>query len=333
MDANQRQDAGGVAPVMRDGPRVAARNRFDAALTADPALQGITLTDIISVAPNRSVARGWISGEEVILKQFTGPRATEIAANMAQELTLLAPHMSQGRAQVNRLIAVSAAAGLVVVSQVPGEKMSKLLPDASPMARARMMADAGAFALAYGTGRRRPDQIGAGFWMRKFARLQADGLISEDAALLEDLRKALAGQAANLHAAPLCRAAVHGDLVPINLHADENGVYGYDTQGEAFMPLSFDLARFMSWLAVDEVQPKGGFWLGVPQADKRAFLIRGLPDPDEDARILPFLLGHEIGARFHERCAPDPRSANPARAAAARRGVKRYLAAMAEDPS
>lgn len=320
-----------MAPVRRDGPRVAARARFDAALTADPALEAITLTDIISVGPNRNVARGWMDGESVILKQFTGPRATEIAANMARELTILAPHMSQGRAQVNRLIAVSAEAGLVVVSQVPGEKMSKLLPDASPVARARMMADAGAFALAYGTGRRRPDTIGAGYWMRKFARFLPEALAPADAALLEELRLALAQQAGRLQGAALCRAAVHGDLVPINLHADENGVYGFDTQGEAFMPLSFDLAHFMSWLAMDEVQPQGGFWLGVPRVDKRAFLIRGLPDPDEDPAVLPFLLGHEIATRFYERCAREQVITNPARAAAARRGVKRYLSGVAAE--
>ena len=314
------QDQPDGAVMRKDAARVAARARFDALAMQDPALADLHAGEILRLAPQSLVAKGWYGGEAVVLKLFLGPKAAEIVSNMHKELTHLAGHMSMGRWQVNRMLLARPDLGLAVLSQLPGEKMSKLLPKAAPDQRSRMLRDAGRFVLAYSEGRRRMDVLGAGFWMRKFDRFDLSGLAAPDRALMQALRQALALQAQGLRQVPLCRAAIHGDFVPANLHADENGIYAFDTQGEAILPLSLDLARFMAWLAMDPVIPAGPYWYGLAKSDRNALLAKGLPAEGEHHGVLPFLLGHELAGRFYER------HKDPAMAPAARRALRAYLA-------
>lgn len=305
--------------ILRDTARIKARAAMDAALADDPVYDDLQIGEILRALPDRTVARGWWAGEGVILKQFLRADGPAIVASLTGELTALAPHMSTGRAQVNRLLASVPHAGLVVLTEVPGQKMSLVLPQADPAERTRILRDAGGFALAYGTGRRKMDKIGIPFWIKKLDRMAATTLPPVDQPLLAALVASLRAQAIPLKGAPLCRTAVHGDFVPVNLHVDDDGVYGYDTQGEANLPLSVELARFLAWLAMEDEAPQAPLWLGLSDADRRDFLIDGLPAPEEDPRLLPFFLGFELAGRFLER------HRDGARAPAARRALRHYI--------
>lgn len=306
--------------MRRDGPRVEARARLDALLTQTPSLSHFHVGEILRVSDDSIVAKGWDETTPVVLKLFIGPQAAATVTAMQAELAQLARHMATGRCQVNRMILAQPALGLAVLSDLPGEKMSRLLPRATPDARARMLADAGQFVLAYSAGRRKMDVLGAGFWMRKFGRFDMNSLTTPDRALLRELQAALETQAQGLKGAPLCRAAIHGDFVPANLNADDAGVYGFDTQGMAVLPLSLDAARFLAWLAMEEVIPAGPQYYGVARSDAEAFLVKGLPVAAEHPGVLPFLLGHELAGRFYER------HKDSAAAPHARRALNAYLA-------
>lgn len=264
------------------------------ALAADPALAGVTAGRVLRDRPGRIVAEGRLGGLPVILKLFTGPDAGGTVLRLRAEHDRLA-HLATGRLRVPRCLLASPRAGLAVLSHLPGAPLSLVLPQAAPQERARLVADAGALFLAYAAGRQAPGALGPAHWLRRADLLAAPG----QAALFADLRAALARQGRRLKGAPLCRAAVHGDFVPVNLMAADDSLAAFDFQGEAVMPLSHDAAAFLAWLAIDR-PPPGPHWLGVPEADRAAFLAAGLPVAGEHPGVLAFFLGLQIARRLSE---------------------------------
>ncbi|MCC7321224.1 MAG: hypothetical protein IT542_09635 [Rubellimicrobium sp.] len=319
-----------MEPDGQNAREPAARAALAAAIASDPVtLAGLVPGRILRAAPGRIVAEGLLDASPVIVKHFPVPSAPAIVAALERELAHLAGHMSSGRTQVNRCLRASPAAGIAVLSRLPGDRMAQLLTFAPAAARARMFADAGAFILAYSRGRRSMGTFGPAHWLGRVDRVSPpDGAGPGDARLLRELRAELGRQAPALRGAAVCKAAVHADFLPVNLHADADGVYGFDIQGESHMPLSYDIARFLAWIACEPDPPAGPQRLGVAEADLAALLVPGLPAPDEHPGILPFLTGTQIAFRLHARATgqDDGDSLDGARAAA-----RRYLHSAAQD--
>lgn len=271
------------------------------ALAADPALAGIARPAVLRARAGRIVAESVLDGVPVILKLFTGPAAAQTVRALAAEHARLA-HLTRGPLQVPRCLIASPDAGLAVLSRQPGEPLSHLLRVVQPEERARLLAAAGALLLAYGAGRHSLGTFGPAHWLRRVDAMRPAPPFAGA------LRAALGRQAARLGGAALCRSAVHGDFVPVNLLADAQTLSAIDFQGEAVMPLSHDVACLLAWLAIDH-PPAGPHWLGVPAADRAAVLSAGLPVAGEDPGILRFLLGVQIARRLSEGMAGAPAAA------------------------
>src|SRR5690606_27670777 len=113
-----------------DPARVAARAALDRAIGGTPRLAGLIMGEILRAAADRYVARGWFHGQEVILKLYPGAQGPKIVEATVKELQVLARIFDGGapRAQVVRCLEAVPEQGLVVLTCLPGDKLSRRLP-------------------------------------------------------------------------------------------------------------------------------------------------------------------------------------------------------------
>jgi hypothetical protein len=117
--------------------------------------------------------------------------------------------------------------------------------------------------------------------------------------LIQQATRSLRRLGRGLAGAPFTRAATHGDFVAINAHLDGGRIIGVDVQGEAWLPLARDIARFLVWQQIKDPAP-GPLRHGIAAQDFQAFLAAPLLSGEEVETILPFFIGLGLVQRLAE---------------------------------
>ena len=284
-----------------------------------PGFASLKITQVLKLDDTRQVFQARLNGEKVAIKRFLGPKATEMARGAQTELDYMAPRMSQGPLRLNRCLHALPDLGVVVLSFVPGRRLNDILTTANRGKRRRLLRQSGQWLAAYTEPRQRVAEFGPGHWIERRLALDTAAIYPKDKALLKDLLMALRKQAQATAGLPVKQAATHADFVPLNLHFHRGTLYGVDVQGERWMAIARDMARFMAWLPVYLPTEGEPTVLGVAKVDYEALLACGILDAEEQTTTLPFFIGEQLYFRF------ATAYGNRTHRQQARRAILRYL--------
>lgn len=228
----------------------------DAALEAlEQAMAGrleLEAPRVLKLGRGRAVFAARHEGRPVIVKRFEGDGAADQVRRLQAELSLLQGHMAEGPYRMMACLRALPEAGIAVLSQVPGRPVSEAMANSDTAGRAALVTAAVGWLNHYSGTRRRAGTLGPRHWIRRCAALPLDELPAPTRALAQDLLRALRDEAPRLRGTPVIQAAVHGDFVPFNIFAQgapgaDLTLWGIDVQGEAWMALARDAARFLNW--------------------------------------------------------------------------------------
>jgi len=267
---------------------------------------GLLVDRCVKTAAGADVCTGTLDGAPVLIKAFHGADAAQTVDRMAAELALVAQAMGQGPFRVNRCLLALPERGVAALEFVPGMRLSDAVASAGP-GRGALIAQAGRWLAAYVGDRRRVEDFAPWRWIALRKEAARGGLTAMDAALYQHGLRALRGMARALIGQPMTRAATHGDFVGINALFHQGVICGLDIQGESWLPLARDAARFLVWQQITD--PGAG--------DGEAFLSSGVLPPHDAGPVLAFFVGEQLLQRLAEDH-PDP--AHRARAAEALAG-------------
>lgn len=238
-----------------------------------------------------SVFLGEQGGLPVILKQFhlDGPARL---LRMKAELDLVGAQMAGGTHGINRLLQIRPEIGVAVLEHAGDRRLSQQIAEA-PAQRPALMRQAADWLLAYVGPRRRAEAFRPRRWIERLPPL-ADPPSDHDRTLrlLRQFGRELAGSL-------FTRAATHGDFVSINAMWRNGRIIGVDVQGESWLPLVRDMARFLVWQEITDPAPGPREW-GIAAADLAAFRSAPLLDPAEAQHLLPFFIGLQLVQRLSD---------------------------------
>lgn len=296
-----------------------AAEALSAALAGRRGYEDLKIVEILKPVEGREIAVARVGGARVVLKRFSGDMAAETVRKLKAELDTLADRLNDGPNRVMACRAIEPDLGIAVLSLVPGRRFSEALARASGGRRAALMTRAGEWLDAASGFRTRDTSFGPGFWVARAHARPTDPLMNEDRALLGRLLARLRTKAQATGGSPVRQAATHGDYVPINLMIDGDTLWGIDIQGESWLAISRDAARFLVWTALHAPRP-GPTRFGLPAGDVEAFLASGLLPDGEERTTLPFFIGEQLHSRLCES------GLDPAARQAARKVIAAYLA-------
>lgn len=281
---------------------------------------GLHVESCRNLKPDSAVFIGRLGNRPVVIKQFLADGAARVAA-MKAELDHVTGLMAGTRHGINPCLMTLPQAGAIVLGHAGDLRLSDAIRSA-PAARPALMAQAGDWLATYVGPRRRAEAFRPKRWL---ARME-DTAISKgrdgQAPLIRQATRALRQMGRGLVGAPFTRAATHGDYVAINAHLQDARIIGVDVQGEAWLPLARDIARFLVWQQITDPAPAPACQ-GISQADFRAFLSAPLLTGEEAESVLPFFIGLDLVHRLAEQ---------PEGSAFARNGIT-ALEAWLEPPS
>ncbi|SLN49366.1 hypothetical protein PSA7680_02540 [Pseudoruegeria aquimaris] len=272
--------------------------RLKGIIVHTPALKGAKLQKFIKASPESAVFIGKLDGERVIFKLFNGEKASETVERQAAELSYLQGFMAEGPYQAMRMVQAFPDAGLSVLSFMPGNRLDAVMAKADAAKRRRLVAQCGSWLKRYTSGRQRLARFGPHHWVEKRADLPARIPDADDQALAARLHDNMHRRAPLVAGADVCQAATHGDFTTLNLTFHQGTLYGLDIQGESWMALTQEIARFLVYLQITHPHPSGRLRLGISEPDLKAFLKCGLLDPREEATTLPFFIASQLLGRF-----------------------------------
>lgn len=275
-----------------------AAEALSGVLSGHPEFASLKITQVLKLDETRQVFQARLNGEKVAIKRFLGSTATEMARGAQTELDYMAPRMGQGSLRLNRCLHALPDLGVVVLSFVPGRRLNDILTTANRGKRRRLLRQSGQWLAAYTQPRQRLAKFGPGHWIQRRMELDTTVLYPKDKALLKELLSALRGQAQATAGHPVKQAATHADFVPLNLHFHRGTLYGVDVQGERWMAIARDVARFLAWLPVYLPTEGEATLHGIAQVDRDALLACGILDADQQATTLPFFIGEQLYFRF-----------------------------------
>lgn len=274
--------------------------------------------------PLRLTASSWLfeaeqGGAPVILKRVLGDGAADTVHGMQAELDRVSEIFGDGDCRANRCLQAWPEEGLILLSHAPGVRLSDAIAAAAPENRARLLQHAGRWLHRLTDARVREIGFGPRKWLQKLADPQALPLRPVDRGRLARLRASLTAQAPRLRGLPVRQAATHGDYVGINCHYHDGAIYGLDMQGEVWLAVARDVARFLVWQTLHDHAPAGPTRAGLRGEDVGAFLSSGVLPDTEQSTVLPFFIGVDLHRRFTE--AP----ADAAHLVRARAAIDAYL--------
>ncbi len=259
------------------------------------ALQGTDLSVSLCLRnkAEASVFLGGLSGQPVIVKQFhSDPQAR--LARMQAELDLVAAQMAGGPHGINRLLSTRPALGLAVLEHAGVPLRSVEIAEA-PMGGAWMRKPGGWLGANFAP-RRGFESFPLRHWLE---RLEAAAPLADPPPVRVRARRHLRQWGRGLAGAPFTRAATHGDFVSINAMWRAGQIVGVDVQGESWLPLARDMARFLVWQEMTDPAPGPRLW-GIAEADLTAFTAAPLLEATEAAALLPFFIGLQLLQRLSD---------------------------------
>ncbi len=295
--------------------------RFEAARSADPVLNGADLEEILRLVPDqRAVCRGHMGGRACIWRIFlSGQEAA--AAREWDELQRIWPEMRSGPYRVCEPLYHSAKHGIIAVEYLPGTPLLQWLWKAPTQDRAAWLDPAAQWLRRYTESTESWRPSGHDGWLQRAARGAGKqpfkALKSLELGILQELGR-LAGRMADIE----WRVAIsHGDYHPNNLIALNDTLTGIDTGGSARTPIYKDIARFLMHMGRRGMIPSGQQYLGVDRVGLNAFADQFCMSTTERQVIMPFMLGVEALIRVE----------TPALSESRIRRARRMSSALLED--
>ena len=257
-------------------------------------------------APLRMSDDAWVfqatsDGIPVVLKRFLTADPAHTVNRLRAELDHLGTAFQSKRFTANQCLRAWPEDGVVMLSHAAGARLDKTIWARAGEERAALFQASGAWLAEYCSGRKRSATFGPRFWLKKMQALPKDRLTHPD-----DLRRAdalmqhLQRSVETVRGRPVTQAATHGDFVGMNIHHQNGALCGVDIQGESWLPLARDAARFLVWSQIHDPGIRTARQHGIAADDLAAFLASNLLDPEEAGSILPFFIGEQIYLRFLE---------------------------------
>lgn len=281
--------------------------RFEAARSADPALTGADLEEILRLVPDqRAVCRGRLDERACIWRIFlSGQEPT--ATREWDELQRIWPEMSTGRYRVCEPLYHSAQHGMIAVEELPGTPLLQLLWKAPTQDRAAWLDPAALWLRRYTESTESWRPSGHAGWLQRAARGAGKQPFAALKSLEMDILSQLERLAQRLEGLEWRVAISHGDYHPNNLIALNDTLTGIDTGGSARTPIYKDIARFLMHMGRRGMIPSGQRYLGVDRVGLNAFADRFCMSNTERQVIMPFMLGVEALIRVETPALSDSR--------------------------
>lgn len=242
-----------------------------------------------------------INGEKVVVKRFLESGADHTVQSLKGELDYLETVFGDGNCQANRCLMAWPSDGIVVLSFAPGPRLGDKISGARGRKRRQLLTLSGTWLARYTAPRRRDSTFGPGFWIKQMLGKDLSQISAPaDLTLLTQLVDAMRAQNDTVKGCPVVQAATHGDFVGINAHFQSGIIYGVDIQGECWLAIAKEAARFLVWLQIhDPDRPVKRCW-GIAKDDWDAFLESGVVSNAETKTTLPFFVGEQLYGRFVE---------------------------------
>lgn len=245
----------------------------------------IALVQCLSLKPESAVFLGQMADRPVIVKQFFQDSRNTLI-RMQAELELVACQMQGTPHAINRVLKLLPDLGVAVLDHAGDMRLSAAISMAARQ-RPALIAQVGDWLASYVGPRHRVEKFRPRRWIANLPEPSLPAPLANSVAL------AFAQRVQALRGASFTRAATHGDFVPVNAMWRNGQIIGIDVQGEAWLPLARDIARFLVWLHLTDPGP-GPLRYGLAQADLTAMLTAPLLPQDEVKTILPFFIGQQL---------------------------------------
>ncbi|WP_406735789.1 hypothetical protein [Thioclava sp. GXIMD4215] len=270
------------------------------ALNLLPGWAGTRVEEVLRLTPDRAVAVIRRRDESFVLKQFFGDKGPARATLMAEALGH-AGHMQDGAHRVVALVASFASQGMIIMGRTPGLRLDRVLKDAAPDMRLRLVGAAGHWLARYTAPTREEGRFYATFWLRQIEDLPHRHMQGEARRLSGEILDKLARMAPDLNGKMVLRARSHGDFVDRNLNVAPDGktLWGFDIDRFPLLPIARDMARFLSWRASDRAEHLGR--AGLPVDEVTAMSASDVLPQAEWQDMVPFFAGETLVRRFADR--------------------------------
>ncbi len=278
-----------------------ASQELNGFLSQQPEVERFKLTDSLKVTEKSWVFKAKINGERVVIKRFFEGDFSHTVRSLKGELDFLERAFDDNRYQANRCLYSWPETGIVILSFVPGKRLGDKIAESTGGERWRLLKQSGEWLRQYCSFRQRDSTFGPGFWVKQVASKSTDHISSkEDRRLLDSLLASLRDQVEKVKGAPVVQAATHGDFVGINTHFHRGTIYGVDIQGECWLAVAKEAARFLVWLQIHDSSRAGDRRHGIHLGYIDAFLESDVLNAGEQTTTLPFFVGEQLYGRFVE---------------------------------
>lgn len=295
---------------------------LEAQLRTRPEINGLVLGEPLKVSEKSWVFTALLEGRRVVVKRLLQDNSADLVLRLKRELTYLETVFPHGDFDANRCLFAWPEDGIVILSFAEGPQLGDAIALATGAARHQLLYQSGAWLKHYCATRTIERPFWPGQAMRKLAAKSLASVTAEaDRKLLARLMANLRLRARATRGTPFVRAATHGDFVGINAHVSHGIICGVDIQGECWVAIARDVARFLVWLQIHDPIPPRAHRFGIRAEDVAAMLDSGVLDPGEHDTTLPFFIGTQFFSRFiGEYDRPDLRDAT-------RTAIRNYLSA------
>ncbi len=242
-----------------------------------------------------------INDEKVVVKKFNENDASHTVRSLKGELDYLETVLDDPKCQANKCLVAWPDDGVVILSFAPGPRLGDKISAARGQKRRDLLNHSGEWLKQYTTPRRRDNTFGPGFWIKQLLGKNLDHIQDpDDLDLLNQLVGVMRIQNESIKGCPVVQAATHGDFVGINAHFHSGVIYGVDIQGECWLPIAKEAARFLVWLQIHDTKRPLERHAGIARADWDAFLECGVLSDAETKTTLPFFTGEQLYGRYVE---------------------------------
>lgn len=298
----------------------AAAQTLEAYLMDRPEVNSARGLGALKVSDKSWVFSARVNGEKVVVKRFLESGADQTVHSLKNELDYLEAHFGDSDCRANRCLMSWPHDGVAVLSFAPGPRLGNKIADAKGRRRKELLTHSGRWLAKYTEKRRRDSTFGPGFWLKQLLNLDLSHITDPaDLHLLAQLIEVLRSQKERVKGCAVVQAATHGDFVGINAHFHKGIIYGVDIQGECWLAVAKEAARFLVWLQIHNPERPARRRAGIDEDDWNAFLQSKLLDAKECHTTLPFFVGEQFYERFVENYSRTEIRTN------ARAGIEAYV--------
>lgn len=269
-------------------------------VTARAGVSACRLLQALKFAKSSWVFAANLNGDKVVIKRFFNVDRAHTVRSLKGELDRLEVTFGAGDCQANRCLMAWPEDGIAILSHAPGPRLDLKIAAARGGARAKLLSHAGRWLATYPGDRRRMSTFGPGFWIKRSLARDHSSIDDADKPLLDDMIALLRSQNERVKGCAVVQTASHGDYVGMNAHYHRGTIYGVDIQGECWVALAREAARFLVWLQIHDPDRPTGRTHGLRRDDVQAFLSSGVLPPEEHGTTFPFFVGEQLYGRFVE---------------------------------